>query len=211
MSRHAKKTVALASQYEAIGNLIRHYLTDHTEFAVCWETTNARDALRLCAKRPPNVLIISPVFPDSSSPDLTVAIRALNPDIRILLFAGVLHQDLVHRMIGAEVHGIVSASSPLPTLLTAIDVLMEHGCYFDGIAESFFHPPKEIYSPLSVREKSVLHLVAEGFSTKEVASELGICVKTAEKFRERIMKKLNLHDAVKLTRYALRNGISSLD
>jgi DNA-binding NarL/FixJ family response regulator len=209
--RPPKRTLALASQYESIGSLIRHYVCETTEIAVTWETTSAREALALCEKQPPNVLIISPFFRDATAPHLAHSIREMNPDIRILLFAGVLHEDLVHQMIAAEVHGIVSAHSPLPTLLTAIDILLNHGCYFDGVAETYFHSSKPVCQALSKRENSVLRLVATGLSTKEVASELGIGVKTAEKFRERIMKKLNLHDVVKLTRYAIRNGISSLD
>jgi DNA-binding NarL/FixJ family response regulator len=73
------------------------------------------------------------------------------------------------------------------------------------------HSPDKQSSPLTAREQSVLRLVAEGFSTKEIASALELSVKTIEKFRERIMAKLGLHDAVKLTRYAIRTGISSLD
>jgi DNA-binding NarL/FixJ family response regulator len=114
-------------------------------------------------------------------------------------------------MTAAQVHGVVAAQSPLPALITAINVLLEGGRYFDRFTESLFHAPSDTTAALSRREKEVLRLVAEGFSTKEIASELGICVKTAEKFRERIMTKLNLHDAVKLTRYAIRTGISSLD
>jgi len=206
----SEKTVALASRFEAIGGLLRHYLTS-MDFPILWEALSGEESLRMCQKKAPKILIISPVYPDFSAPELTKAARALNPDIKILLFTGILHKDFVRQMIQAEVHGIVAASSPLPSLLTALDVLQHGGCYFDGVTESYLHASKETGAALSARERSVLRLIAEGLSSKEVASTLEISVKTAEKFRERIMKKLDLHDAVRLTRYAIRNGISVLE
>ncbi|HEY8899283.1 MAG TPA: response regulator transcription factor [Chthoniobacterales bacterium] len=206
-----EKTIALATRYESIGSLIRHYLASNHRMNVLWQTSIGEDAIRQCRKKPPRILITSPIYRDYSGVNLAKAIRKQSPDVRILLYAGILHRDMVDQMMAAQVHGIVAAYSPLPTLITAITVLCEGGCYFDGITESMLHSPDKQSSPLTAREQSVLRLVAEGFSTKEIASALELSVKTIEKFRERIMAKLGLHDAVKLTRYAIRTGISSLD
>lgn len=206
------KSVALASQFQSIGTLLRHFLVTEEKIDISWVANSGVDAIRLCAKKPPSVLITSPNFSDMTGADLVPTIRRDHPSVRILLFTGTLHRELVQGMMAMQIHGIVSARSPISALVTAVAVLKEGGCYFDPLSEPFLHAPKE-RNPhqLTNRERTVLRLVAEGFSTKEIADQLNIRFKTADKFRGHIMQKLNLHDAVKLTRYAILNGICPLN
>lgn len=203
-------SIALISQYASIGGLLRHYLASHARMEVLWEANTGEDGLRQCARKSPSLAIVSPNYPDMSGGQLARTLRERHPELRVLLFAGIMHPELVREMMDARIHGIVAARSPLPSLLTGVRVVLDGGCYFDGVAESMLHAPPPGVAPLSTRERLVLRLIAEGFSTKEIAGEIAVSVKTAEKYRERIMAKLDLHDAVKLTRYALRHGISAL-
>ena len=79
--------------------------------------------------------------------------------------------------------------------------------YFSPVIEEARRLGKVGQGPLTEREIAALRLIAEGHSTKEMASALEISVKTAEKYRERIMRKLDLHDAVQLTHFAIRRGL----
>ncbi len=207
-----EKSVGIASQFASVGDLLAHFLATQERFFVTWKVNLAADAISQCGRKTPAVLIISPFFPDLSGMDLVLAIRRQNPEVKILLFTGTIHQEMVRGMMAAQVHGIISASSPLTSLVTALSILKDGGCYFDRVAQPLLHPvPAAHPSHLTKRERLVLRLVAEGFSTKEIADQLHISIKTADKFREHIMRKLNLHDAVKLTRYAIRAGISSIN
>ena len=79
--------------------------------------------------------------------------------------------------------------------------------HFSPAVEALHRSRETSHPSLTEREKSALCLIAEGHSTKEMAGVLNISVKTAEKYRERIMRKLDLHDAVQLTHFAIRSGL----
>ncbi len=198
-------------QYQSIGELLAFYLKRNCRLAISWQTNRAEEILQFCQDNQPSLLVSSPNFPDMTGSEMVAKVRERFPAIRIVLYSATVHSQILAEMMEAHVHGIVAAESPLSTLVTAIDVVANGGCFFDSVAESILHRRKTTSDRLTPRERSVLRHVAEGRSTKEIADILGLSVKTIEKFRERLMSKLDIHDAVRLTRFALRAGICSLN
>jgi len=196
--------VHLLDPQTSIRNLLRHYLeTDGC--CVAGESASAREALTTFEWNPPQLLITDVALCDMGPLPFIQRVRASYPATRILLFPSWNHPDILHPLVDAGVHGLVFRESPLEALGRAVTTLLDGGCYL------FLPPALSRRSPqaLTEREMTALRLIAEGFSTKEMAPEMGITFKTAEKYRERVMQKLNLHDAVRLTRFAIRAGLVS--
>lgn len=198
-------------RYRSIGDLLESYFLRQRHFSVPWQTSRASDTLEQCAANEPDLIILSPMLADLSGAELIASVRDQFPKVRTILFTAAIHPQILAEMMASHVHGIVAAQSPLSALLTAVEVVGSGGCYFDGVVESVLHGRKTTSDRLTPRERTVLRLVAEGRSTKEIADLLTLSVKTIEKFRERLMAKLEIHDVVRLTRYALRTGICTLN
>ena len=111
------------------------------------------------------------------------------------------------------VSGFVGKTRPWQTVLEAVNLVAAGGKYFDPavahLAGRTARQPE--VEKLTAREREVAQLIAEGHSTKEIASLLGVSAKTIDKHRTRMMEKLRLHDAVAVTRYAINAGLVSLD
>jgi len=203
----ARKILLLDDQ-SAIRDLLRWFLTCEVGgFEIIAESASARETLQICTTEIPELLIMDLCFEDLAPLELIRRLREEAKPTRILIFSRWSHPDFTRTLIGAGVHGIIFKRDPLQALHCAIRAIVNGGMHFSSSAEEAFHSERGSRPSLTEREKSALCLIAEGKSTKEVASALEISVKTAEKYRERIMAKLDLHDAVQLTHFAIRNGL----
>jgi len=206
-ARHGRKVVLLDDQ-EAVRGLVGLLLTREIGgFEVVGETASADEALQLCCHVQPEFLIMD--FGSQGLPILKFVegVRQVSPSTRILVFSRWNRADFVQPLVDAGIHGLVLKGDPVCIVQQAVCTLQSGGMYFSPVVERLRNGAKTSNARLTEREKMALCLIAEGHSTKEVASVLGISVKTAEKYRERIMRKLNLHDVVRLTHFAIRNGL----
>jgi DNA-binding NarL/FixJ family response regulator len=128
------------------------------------------------------------------------------------------NKDAIFRVIQAGAHGYVSKEAPSEEVIRAIESVHAGEPYFsEEIARAALNEfvssggKKEPFSQLTSREREVLVLIAEGRSNKEIADGLGIGVRTIETHRERIMRRLNIHSVAGLTKYAIANGLVSLE
>jgi DNA-binding NarL/FixJ family response regulator len=120
----------------------------------------------------------------------------------------------VTEALDAGVHAYVIKSQTAGDLLRAIDEVAANRVYLSPsiasvVVNAYRHKDGVETVPLTLREREVLQLIAEGQRTKQIAARLGISVKTAESHRTRIMKKLDVHDTASLVRYAIRRGLIS--
>ena len=128
------------------------------------------------------------------------------------------NKDYIFRVIQAGAHGYVSKEAPPEEVVRAIESVHSGEPYFsEEVARAALAEfvksggKKEPFSQLTSREREVLVLIAEGQSNKEIADRLGIGVRTIETHRERIMRRLNIHSVAGLTKYAIANGLISLE
>jgi DNA-binding NarL/FixJ family response regulator len=140
------------------------------------------------------------------------------PDTQILIFTGQESESLVHQLFAAGARAFVLKSEGADTLIPAIKALCEGQPFFgtrisqivfDQYVRHCLTPEQASPDGLSPREREIVQLLAEGNSNKEVATTLGISVKTAETHRAAIMKKLGFDSFSELIRYAVRNHIVS--
>lgn len=210
--------ILLADDHQLMRQGLRSMLVEQPGLEVIGEANNGRVAVRMARELRPDVIIMDVTMPDLNGIDATRQIRGNNPAARVVALSMHVEKQFVMQMLAAGATGYLLKDSPLDELLYAIEAA-ERGEIFlsprithvlvtecvAGVAE-----PTEFCGTLSGREREVLQLVSEGKNTKEIGQMLSISTKTVEGHRRQIMNKLKLYSVAELTRYAIREGVSSL-
>lgn len=205
------RTLVLADDQIAVRELLKEYLEfKMPDCRVVGEASAGREALELMARTQPSAIVADVFFQDLAPLDFLDNCRASFSGIRIIAFCRWGQITMARKLIAAGAHGIVAKGDSIEVLQSAILAVLQGGYYLAPAIEEALYQEKREGAGLTDRELSVLKLIAEGCPTKEVGTKLEISTKTAEKYRERIMQKLHLHDVVSLTRYAIRNGLAAL-
>jgi DNA-binding NarL/FixJ family response regulator len=177
---------------------------------------SAADGQTACADVPklnPQVVILDLELPDMTGIEVAYRLMETAKQTRVLIFTGATQTILLQAAIDAKVSGIVRKAGPLTRLLTAIDTVAAGKNFYDetlvgGIQNVTAAPAGHAsLQDLTAREYEIFRLVANGRSNKEIASDLGISVKTAENHRKNLMQKLGTKNTADLTREAFRLGI----
>jgi len=187
---------------------------------------DGKSCLEFCLKDPPGLLIVDLFLPGMHGLEVVREVRAKLPNTRILVLTGHPDGDLPARLIAQGVHGFVDKSAPLNYVLQAIESVVAGGMFFaahippKATAGSGQQPKVEpsvktgpqttsvdAVEMLSARELEVARLVAEGFSSKEIADRLDLSVRTVEKHRANIMDKINVKEVASLVRWCVQAGL----
>jgi DNA-binding NarL/FixJ family response regulator len=209
--------VIIADDHEIVRQGVRKLIESENGMVVCGEAVCGRDAVELATRLNPDVAILDISMPGLNGIEATRQILRANPKIRILMFTMHDAEQLVHEVFGAGAKGYLLKSDAGRHLISAVRTVASGSHYFSSrlsevIFESFLrrdvpHLPSDSQQKPSAREREIIQLLAEGKSNKEVATVLGISVKTAETHRAAVMRKLGLHSISELVRYAIRNHI----
>ena len=184
--------------------------------AVCGEARNGREAVAMARELKPDIAILDYEMPELNGLEATRQIKRWVPETEILIFTGHEEEKLVHKVLEAGAKSYLVKTGARQHILDAIEALSNHKPFFtsevsDIVFARYLHgipeKGKSSAGPLTAREREVLQLLAEGKSNKEVASLLGISIKTGETHRAAIMRKLKLDTFSDLVRYAIRNNI----
>lgn len=148
---------------------------------------------------------------DQAGSRLIEELRGHYPDSSLILFGTAVSHGFVVRMLRLGIKGIVLVSEHENALFECLERVLSGGTYLSPelLRQAVMSGPSmdESRSDLTAREKQVLRLIAEGSTTREVAQELQISIKTAVAHRSRIMEKLDIHDTATLVRFAIRSGL----
>ncbi|MGA7684687.1 MAG: response regulator transcription factor [Terriglobales bacterium] len=211
--------ILLADDHEVVRRGLSVLLRARSDWEVCGEASNGREAVEKALQLSPDVVILDVGMPNLNGLEATRQIIKAKPETRILILT--LHDSgaLVRDVVNAGARGFLLKSDAARDLVTAVDALSENKTYFtpkvasmvlEGyLRKSAAETPTEV-SPrakLTPREREIVQLLAEGKSSREVAEALGLSVKTAETHRANIMRKLHLHSVSDLVLYAVRNNI----
>jgi two-component system nitrate/nitrite response regulator NarL len=149
---------------------------------------------------------------------VTEVLRKEAPAMKVLILSVHSNKEYIFRVIQAGAHGYVSKEAPPAEVLRAIESVYEGEPHFsedirrDALNQFVIGGGKKSpFAQLTSREREVLLLIADGRSNKEIADRLNIGVRTIETHRERIMRRLNIHSVAGLTKYAIANGLVSLE
>jgi DNA-binding NarL/FixJ family response regulator len=181
-------------------------------FEVIAEAADGREAVKLCQERPPDVAVLDISMPLLNGIDAAREIVRENPRTKAVLLTQHTEDYFVLDGLRAGVTGYVLKQKAAAELVTAIREVCRGGVYLSpGISQTVvkaYLDRRELPAdPLTPREREVLQLVAEGKTTKEIGTILGVSTKTAEKHRENIMAKLDIHEVAGLVRYAITRGL----
>ena len=209
--------ILIADDHEMVRRGLRATLAEQRGWEVCGEALTGRQAVALAERLRPDVVIMDLTMPELNGLEATRQIRRALPRVEVLVLTMHDSEHLVHEVLTAGARGYVLKNDAGRVLVQAVEALSQHKPYFTSrvselVLERYLNPqtPLEpVGGPprLTPREREIVQLIAEGKSSKEIADVLGISVRTAETHRTNIMRKLDLHSASDVTRYAIRNRI----
>jgi DNA-binding NarL/FixJ family response regulator len=211
-------TVLLAEDHQVVREGFRFLLEHDPDIQVVGEAATGRQAVQLTRKLRPAVVVMDIAMPLLNGLEATRQIRRHCPDTKVLILSA--HSDDVYVEQAAELgaSGFLLKQASSHDLATAIREVQKGDTFFcparsrrlsgrDGKPLGRARQTRKKKNRLSPREAEVLQLIAEGKPNKEIALELGVSFKTADKHRQHLMAKLNIHDIAGLTRYAISAGI----
>jgi two-component system response regulator NreC len=187
-------------------------LLEREHFQVMAEASDGQDAVRLTEAHQPDIAILDISMPTLNGIDAARGLSRSAPKTKVILLTQHEEEQYIHEALEAGVKGYVLKSQVANDLIQAIRQVCRGEFYLSpgisrAVMEAYRNKSDRPADPLTVRERQVLQLIAEGKSTKDTASVLGISVKTAESHRMRLMQKLNIHETASLVRYAVRRGL----
>jgi DNA-binding NarL/FixJ family response regulator len=203
--------VLLADDHALIRQGLKALLEKQGCQVVC-EASDGQEALRFAEKAQPEVAILDVSMPVLNGVDAARELKKTSPKTKVILLTQHDEDQYVTEALRAGVRGYVLKSQAADDLVHAIREVCK-GCVYlspkisGAVVDAYVSKTYGSVDPLSGRERQVLQLVGEGNSTKDVATHLGISVKTAESHRARLMKKLDIHETASLVRYAIRHGL----
>jgi two-component system, NarL family, response regulator NreC len=210
--------VVLADDQTIFRRGLRAILDAEPDLEVIGEASNMQDAVALSRRLLPDVLVTDVAFSNGIEVQALIQLRRECPGVRVLLLTGHSCQECMRAAMAAGVHGYILKHSPFEVLLRAIHSEgseYEHPELSLGAAgtqgRAAAQSAKARIAEMTTRERQVLIAVAQGYSNKRIAGNLGRSVKTIEKHRFKMMHRLGLPNAAAATRYALDNGLLHAD
>lgn len=213
-------TIVLADDHQLVRQGLRALLEGESDFRVIGEAGDGLEAVRLVERLNPNVLVLDLMMPGINGLEVTRQIKKNSFQTSIVILSMYADEAYVLEALGNGASAYVLKDSNASDLVHAVREVAAGRRYLsppltDRAIEVYQETAKataiDKYETLTTREREVLHLSAEGCTSSEIASRLGISARTAETHRTHLMNKLGLHTQVELIRYALRRGIIQLD
>lgn len=204
-------TVLLADDHRVMLQGMKSLLQQEG-YDVVAEACDGREAVRLCRTLMPDIAVLDITMPGLNGLDAAQKIRKYSPATKIVILTMHNESPYVIEALRADVNAYVLKTQAAQDLLDAIRAVSANNVYLSPgisqiVVDAYRKRERPEDDPLTLREREVLQLIAEGHRTKQVASLLSIGVKTAESHRGRIMQKLDIHDTAGLVRYAIRRGL----
>ena len=213
-------SILLADDHRIVRCGLRNLFEQQKDMKIVGEAENGRAAVAMNKEFSPNVVLMDITMPDLNGVEATRQIMADSPTTKVIALSA--HSDCryVSEALKAGAVGYLPKESPFEELAAAVRTVAAGKVYLsprvaNAVIEDYVRggsPQKSsAFTALSAREREVLQLISEGLATKEVARHLHVSVKTIETHRSRIMDKLNLSSVAELTKYAIREGLTSVE
>ncbi|MDO8282938.1 MAG: response regulator transcription factor [Thermodesulfovibrionia bacterium] len=211
--------ILIADDHKIMRDGLRTLLEKQADFQIVAEAGDGRTAVKMAQELSPDLIVMDASMPDMNGIEATRQIISSIPGIKIIALS--MHSDrhYIVEMLKAGASGYVLKDCAFDELISAMRSVLDDAMYLspkitDTILTEYINdvPFKNIsaFSSLTNREREVLQLIAEGNTTKEIAGLLGISIKTVETHRQQLMNKLKIHSIAGLTKYAVREGLTSL-
>ena len=210
--------ILVVDDHDLVRRGVKTILLAHEDWEVCGEANTGQDAIMKAQELKPDIVVLDIGMPDLNGLEVARRIRAASANTEILILSVHQSDQLVREIVKAGANGFIVKSDSDRDLVTAVESLANHKPFFNSqVSRVIFGPfnsdgpinkvPASIRERLTAREREIVQLIVDGQSSKEVASSLGISVKTIETHRVNIMRKLEIHSVIELAHYAIRNQI----
>jgi len=212
--------IVLVDDHEIVRAGLRLLIQAQGDMEIVGEAENGQQAIELCPKASPDVVVMDITMPGLSGLEVTRQIKQQYPDINVLALTIHEGEQYFFEMLNAGASGYVPKRAAPTDLVAAIRAVYSGEVYLHpSVAKTLVNDyiqrvqmgwERASYDGLTDREQQVLKMIAEGLMNKEIAEKLSISVRTVERHRENIMSKLNLHTRAELVRYAVDKGLIDL-
>jgi len=215
-----KIKVLLVDDHRIVREGIKSLIDSQSDMEVIAEASSGREAIRIVRKMSPDLVVMDVAMPDMNGIEATRHITSEFPGVKVIALSMHSNKRFVVEILRVGASGYLLKDCAFEELANAIRAVMAGELYLSSkvasllIKEYIRGFPKDetsAFGELTPREREVLQLIAEGKSTKQIASILHVSVKTVETHRRQIMNKLELYTVAELTKYAIREGITSLE
>ena len=203
--------VVLADDHVLVRQGLKSML-EREGFQIVAEASDGQEALRYAQTLNPDIAVMDITMPILNGLDAARQMSISSPKVKIILLTQHDEEQYLSEALEAGVKGYVLKSQVASDLIQAMRKVSRGEVYLSpgvsgAVMEAYRSKSEKPRDALTTRERQVLQLIAEGKSTKDIASLLGISVKTAESHRTRLMQKLDIHETASLVLYAVRRGI----
>jgi DNA-binding NarL/FixJ family response regulator len=215
--RNTILTIVVADDHELVRESVAALLSYESDFQVL-ECASVRQLLKLVTRLQPAVVLVDVALDGVNAIKMTRRVKALSPATRVIVLSASVDEILVSGLIEAGIGGYVLKSDTTHNLIHAIRSGEGSDVYLSPNVTSLVkrqqksqtgaHVAASVAVLLSPRQCEVLRLIAEGYSSTRIAAKLGVSESTVKSHRKNLMEKLNIHDKVSLTRYAIRVGLT---
>jgi two-component system NarL family response regulator len=211
--------VVLVDDHELMRQGLRSILEREDDVEVVGEAASGRAALELAQTLAPDVVVMDVAMQDQNGIEATRQIRAACPGVKVLALSSHSDPRYVTAMLDAGACGYVLKANAYEQLARGVSAAARGLKYLSPdvtseIIDAAFREESlqgSVYDVLGPREREVLQLLAEGFTSIQIAERLGVSPSTAETHRRNIMRKLDVHNVADLTKYAIREGLTTLE
>ena len=209
--------VVIAEDHRIIREGLRSLLASNSDLEIVGEAEDGLDAIRRIEKLKPHLVLMDLSMPKMDGLDAITEIKKQAPNTKVLVLTVHKAEEYVFASLKAGADGYLLKDATHAELMMAVTSVLSGKPYISpgvsgGLIEGYLErkkalKPSPLWDTLTSRERQILKLIAEGHKNKEIADYLCISVKTVEKHRANLMKKLDLHNASALTAFALEKGL----
>ncbi len=212
--------ILLADDHCIVRQGLCSLIENHPQYAVAGQAGSGREAVRLARKLCPEIIIMDIGMPDLNGIDATCMCIDACPQVKVIALSMHADRRYVQGMLRAGAQGYILKESAFHELIQAVDAVCRHQVYLspkvtgavvEDAIQNYAPEPSSPFHRLTVREREVLQMVAEGRTTRQMAAKLNVSIKTVEARRKSVMRKLDLHSVAELTKYAIREGLTSVE
>ncbi len=210
-----KLRIMLADDHQMFRDALRSLLEKADDLVVVAETGNGLEVVNLARANLPDIVCMDIGMPGMNGIETTRCLLAASPDIKVIALSAYSDQRFVLDMMRAGASAYVTKAEAGSELLRAINAVRQNRNYFcpdvanvvmDALSKE--GDQSKPVAQLGARERQTLQLVAEGYTSAQIAEQMHIAASTVEVHRRNIMRKLNMHSVAELTRYAIHSGLA---
>lgn len=206
----------IADDHEILRYGISTYLASADNIEVVGEASAGDECIELFKKTQPDVCLLDISMPGKDGVEITKAIRAINPKVKVLIFSMHIDKEILRKVLEAGIDGYLLKNTEKADLLHGIESIAKGQQVFSDpisrmITQSFLEKDQNGAGSVNItkRELEILQLIVEGLTSQEIADRLFISPRTVDTHRGNLMQKLEISNAAGLVRYALENDLTS--